>query len=104
MLKMKLNLMGMKMNKSYLDLQLQLGQNFQRIRLKKCQATLQASPNQEEFAHGEITKPVYFGFDIETYRAVSTTQELEEMIRKGCVLHCVQFPNGIVDRNFKHLC
>ncbi|XP_037797777.1 zinc finger MYM-type protein 1-like [Penaeus monodon] len=47
-----------------------------------------------------IAKPVHFVFDVGTSPAAPTTQELEEMIRKGHLPHPEQFPNDITGRKF----
>ena len=64
-------------------------------------ASLEAPPpSEEKVALGETTKPGYFGFDIGTSPAAPTTQEIEEMIRKGHLPHPQQFPNDITGRKF----
>ena len=48
----------------------------------------------------ETTKPYHFGFDIGMSPSAPTTQEIEQMIRKGHLPHPQQFPNDITGRKF----
>eukprot|EP00112_Aurelia_sp_Birch-Aquarium-sp1_P011535 Seg2424.4 transcript_id=Seg2424.4/GoldUCD/mRNA.D3Y31 product="Zinc finger MYM-type protein 1" protein_id=Seg2424.4/GoldUCD/D3Y31 len=63
-------------------------------------ASLDATPSQEEVTPGETIKPGHFGFDIGTFPAAPTTQEIEEVIRKGHLPHPQQFPNDTTGRKF----